>query len=190
MEQSDIQRILSGDPNAPTTTQKTPVSQTALAIAVALLAIVVLALLAIIIWLAATGIGTIPSGTATSSLPSTSQAPPEVFFFQSNNPNPYTNIIQARTACESISGAGATLASRDQLTQAWQAGAQWCMAGYVAENILLYPMQVAVQGCGNKAGINQAQTVFGGATCYGVKPAQNTVAGVYPFSPTRWSQFS
>jgi len=79
----------------------------------------------------------------------------------------------ARAVCADY---GADLATYEDLVAAQQAGAQWCSAGWVTNNDpngknVLYPMQEALDGCGNAIGVNGWGGGFGAANCYGIKPS-------------------
>jgi hypothetical protein len=127
------------------------------------------------------------------------QCMPEVFAVQpeggySTTPN------TAEAACQAL---GATLATTAQLSEARQLGAQWCSAGWTADNQnALYPMQSYISGCGNGAGIQQYDyqwlsnqvpntggnagngaraTALAGINCFGTKPPQGT-PGLLNFS--------
>jgi len=96
---------------------------------------------------------------------------------------------QADQICQQYGGRVATMAD---LTAAMNTGAQWCSAGWVADDVdAHYPMQQAISGCGNGTGLqtygagwlpqsnsstsNQngqgdPNTAMAGINCFGPKP--------------------
>jgi hypothetical protein len=86
---------------------------------------------------------------------------------------------------------------------AWQSGAQWCAAGWLADGepgTVYWPMQSdTVAGCGsNQVNSNQRTgDTTASATCIGKKPSQGQVDDVYnvvrPWSsatsPSTWSKY-
>lgn len=60
------------------------------------------------------------------------------------------NYFEAERLCQIHQ---ATLASLDQLTQAWQAGLELCRAGWLHNGRVAYPMKRASSGCGGRSGI-------------------------------------
>lgn len=111
---------------------------------------------------------------------------PEVYLYALDGPVSYSNISDIAAKF------GAVPASLDQLNIAQSFGAQWCMAGFVADSpdTAYYPMQVAADGCGN-AGVNgwNDPSSVSSVTLFGVKPSEGT-QGVVPFSPGAWSMYS
>lgn len=100
--------------------------------------------------------------------------------------NGYTKD-DAQAKCGSY---GATLATMAQLTQALDAGADWCMPGWLLDKPTLhYPVTRSLQtGCGDGfPGIKSKTLTTGAATCYGVKPANTTNTTILPFSQQEWT---
>ncbi|XP_068701237.1 stabilin-2-like [Montipora foliosa] len=60
------------------------------------------------------------------------------------------NYFEAQRLCQIHE---ATLASLDQLTQAWQAGLELCRAGWLNDGRVAYPMKRASRDCGGRSGI-------------------------------------
>ena len=97
---------------------------------------------------------------------------------------------------------GGTLATPAQLQEAQKSGAQWCSSGWLSDKSQQYPMQAAVQGCGNRAGIIADSLAKSGATIYGPKPTKDKYKDCYDsknppdqpcitnFSPTKFSLFN
>ena len=119
---------------------------------------------------------------------------PEVFWVGSSSAtNGYAfTQDQAATTCASV---GAVVATTTQLTDALNAGAQWCSTGWVVDdttNKVLpsgqFPMQASgVPACGS-AGINTYGGAAGGpasigVTCYGSKPDSSNVPSGLTVNP-------
>uniref|UniRef100_A0A6C0CHT7 Link domain-containing protein n=1 Tax=viral metagenome TaxID=1070528 RepID=A0A6C0CHT7_9ZZZZ len=119
-----------------------------------------------------------PTGISTAS----SVQPPEVFYVGGND---YT-YDESAAVCAAY---GADLATYDQVTQAYNMGAEWCAYGWTQGGMALYPTQpstwatlqqdaVAKTSCG-RPGVNggyfDPATKFG-VNCYGQKPVDNTNA--------------
>ena len=113
--------------------------------------------------------------------------PPEVFQVQA--PTGTYKIAQADAAA-TCSIFGAQVATLAQLTAANQAGAEWCLTGWVSDSSdPKYPITslAGVVGCG--AGSPAVETYnpgVGNANCYGVKPVAGT-ENVIPFNSQQWS---
>jgi hypothetical protein len=95
--------------------------------------------------------------------------------------------VQAQAKCKEF---GARLATRQEITDAFNYGADWCSSGHTSDSDPVFPIQVPRSGCGAKA-VNTYGSVndLRGANCYGMKPPQNT-PGILPFNPEKWSQHS
>ena len=82
---------------------------------------------------------------------------------------------EAQAVCQSI---GADLATFDQMTHAFNGGAQWCGTGWVKDkDVAYYPMQeTGIPGC--SGGITSPQLIqhtpgtLAAANCYGIKPSR------------------
>jgi hypothetical protein len=101
--------------------------------------------------------------------------------------------IQKGGAAAVCAARGATLATYDQLRQAYMSGADWCSTGWVADSSMAYyPITTSLKGgCGNGSpGIKQYTPADGRAAvhCYGVKPPKGT-AGILPFNQTSYTMF-
>jgi len=92
---------------------------------------------------------------------------------------PFNKIHDGAAAC---AGIGARLATWRELVAAWNQGAEWCACGATADNSFSYPMQHGRRGCGGRRQVVRGCGA-GGANCFGIKPKQGRVPGVYPFSP-------
>lgn len=126
--------------------------------------------------------------TTSSSSLSPITALSEVYCY---NPSPgynFSTVNQAASACQTL---GAVIATPNQLQTAYNAGAEWCTAGFLSDGTRAFPMQHSTTGCYNTIGVVTWQG-NAGATCYGVKPAQGTpgVINWENFAPTKWSQYS
>ena len=102
---------------------------------------------------------------------------------------------QAEAGCEAFD---AQLATDAQFTSAYEAGANWCSAGWVADaDVGRYPINEEknfTNGCGgNSAGIRKWNKTTGpernkaGLNCYGVKPEEGTET-VARFNTAKWSR--
>ena len=117
-------------------------------------------------------------------------SPPEVFQVQS--PSGTYQVAQADAAA-TCSIFGAQVATMAQLTQANQAGAEWCSSGWVSDsNNPSYPITTLanVMGCGS----GQSPAIeswtppsnLANVNCFGVKPVPGT-ENVLPFNSINWS---
>lgn len=106
---------------------------------------------------------------------------PQVYFA-----GPSSGVALTQAAAAALAQQlGGVLATKAQLDAAREAGAQWCMGGWTADDASqgYYPMQYGVPGwCGYTPGslsaVGPAQTE--GAVIYGVKPVQGAApAGVW-----------
>lgn len=100
--------------------------------------------------------------------------------------NGYTKD-EAQAKCGSY---GATLATMAQLTEALNAGADWCAPGWVSDAATLhYPVTRSLQaGCGDGfQGIKTKTLTRGAGNCYGVKPANTPNTPILPFSQEEWA---
>lgn len=114
----------------------------------------------------------------------------------------YTDI-SAVSICKSY---GATVASRQQVQKAIEMGAKWCLAGWLSDgtaaSVCTAPRitggtgGTGGTGAAAPAGIsgNSAITPFTGpkayATCWGVKPPENTDQFIQPFNTTRYNMIT
>jgi len=120
-----------------------------------------------------------PADTATKAAPIQQ---PEVFYVGGND---YT-YEEAAAVCAAY---GSDLATYDQVTQAYNLGAEWCAYGWTQGGMALYPTQpstwstlqqdaISKTNCG-RPGVNggyfDPSTKFG-VNCYGIKPTDNTNA--------------
>jgi hypothetical protein len=117
---------------------------------------------------------------------------------------------QASQVCEKY---GAQVATQAQLQDAQAYGADWCFAGFVADDNQngYYPIQTARQGCGSSTGVQQYGLVWApnkdgtnayqsgkgnpttgmlGINCYGPKPTIDSYPAntIMPFNQTLWDQ--
>ena len=117
-------------------------------------------------------------------------SPPEVFQVQS--PAGTYQVAQADAAA-TCAIFGAQVASTAQLTQANQAGAEWCSSGWLSDsNNASYPITTLanVGGCGS----GQSPAIetwtppsnLANVNCFGVKPVPGT-ENVLPFNSINWS---
>lgn len=100
---------------------------------------------------------------------------------------------QASDVCQSF---GATLASKDQVIQAFNDGADWCSAGWVSDsNIAIFPNQSNKSGCGSPGIKEYGDANLGdkrGVNCYGRKPDDkkeslwNWFGDIYKKAETAW----
>jgi hypothetical protein len=164
------------------------------------LAVVAAVLMAVVIWQAVV----LPNSNCQSCLPRTScpafgscpvvtsgsqpVGQPEVFNFNPAFGGQFTanSLSSAQGLCSLFDNG--VLATVPQLEMSLARGAQWCIAGWMAEGVRLYPMQVAAAGCSSSPGIQNWTPLLAGATCFAVKPPPQTF-GVAQFSPTKWSEF-
>jgi hypothetical protein len=116
----------------------------------------------------------------------------------------------AQSICQKY---GAVVATKDQMQQAQNYGADWCFAGQVADDSQngYYPLQTARSGCGVGTGLQQfglqwapntdgtnahesgngnIPTGMLGVNCYGPKPTIDSypMNTIMPFSQTAWDQ--
>lgn len=128
--------------------------------------------------------------------------------FQKNTAGPEVYLSAYRrydfdfnTAQERCMSEGGRLATKAELAQAQQKGAQWCNFGHIAGGgAHTFPMQVANPSCGNKVGvfeIGRPNSARADVNCYGPKPSPDFVAAA-PFvnnvagSPSKkqvWSSY-
>lgn len=110
---------------------------------------------------------------------------PEVFHVSGYQNSP----AQAEGVCAAF---GARVATRQELLDAWQLGADWCSCGYVRESSTnatvgrsLYPRQSVLSGCGG-VGINDCgNPTISAINCIGPKPRPGT-ARVIGFNESFW----
>jgi uncharacterized membrane protein len=106
------------------------------------------------------------------------------------------NVYTYMDASKQCAQLGTRLATREELNDAYEKGADWCNLGWVQDIEAYYPSQVfdTTGRCGGK-GLNGGRIpseVKLGAVCYGLKPPKN-VAGlkslqIQPFNKEKWSQ--
>lgn len=116
------------------------------------------------------------------------EKPSEVWYYNKNEDKRgmFDSKITAEHLCEQE---GATLATDQQVYDAWFNGAEWCQLGVTNSGLTVYPMQRAnAASCFGSYGVVHKQVPKYGAICYGPKPVEGT-KGVYPFSSVKWSQF-
>ena len=98
---------------------------------------------------------------------------------------------QAASVC---AGYGAQVATKAQLAEAQTNGADWCFSAWVQDSTSgQWPITTSViGGCGGRQGIIEwtPDNKKAGVTCYGPKPAINTVSEgvVKPFNGSSWDQ--
>lgn len=106
----------------------------------------------------------------------------------------YIDLDQAESVCGSTGG---TVATPDQLEQAYQQGAQWCYCGILSDGTFAYPMQTGSSGCARSKGVISCGSEYTRnlATCYGVRPSTGMVTAwdaqddLLYFAPGRWSRY-
>lgn len=104
----------------------------------------------------------------------------------------YTNHYwNADSKCSEYNGA--KQATKQQLTDSWNAGADWCSSGWVMDfHNPLYPSNVQLGvGCGNgKPQITEFMppTNLAGVNCYGIKPVNGKYPEIKDFTPGVWYQ--
>lgn len=133
------------------------------------------------------------SSVITSSPSDVSSSTPlvlsEVFGVKINNQynTPYN---KSEEVCK---GFNSTLATKEQLEEAFSYGADWCSTGWIKDNDkeAFYPISNTYgQGCG--AGSTGIKTFLpsnslAGVNCYGVKPEKDT-KDVLPFNNKEWNK--
>ena len=130
----------------------------------------------------------------------------EVFLFNRGYNPGFTNLTNA-TATANIQFPAATLATPDNMTAAYTAGAEWCLFGWDSDGRLVTPTRnnQCIGGTTSPPGVIVANSSAGqfGGKMYGEKPPVNgpypNCAGLsdtdevtnclLPFSPNKWSQF-
>nr|QRV07475.1 Hyaluronan and Proteoglycan Link Protein [Petromyzon marinus] len=71
-----------------------------------------------------------------------------VFPYQAQHGRYKLSFAEAQAACAEQ---GATLATLGELLQGWEAGLDWCNAGWLADGSVQYPVTVPREPCGGKA---------------------------------------
>ena len=105
----------------------------------------------------------------------------EVYNIQEQN----LTYEQAQKKCEAY---GAKLATKNQMTEAYNKGAHWCNYGWIEGNEAYYPVQSCFddKNCG-KPGLNGGyfpeENLKFGANCYGIKPKGKYVREKPEFCP-------
>jgi len=128
-------------------------------------------------------------------------AQPEVFCYLDPN-----NLFKKYSDAEAYAKAqGWEVASPSQVQAAFEAGAQWCAAGFASDGNTYLPYHCAVPGCSNQDGVTKNDCKkHCGLLAYAVKPARTGGGssndadgnGIWPFTQsncnlnTKWSQFS
>lgn len=110
------------------------------------------------------------------------------FFNKNNNLSDREKLLRAEMACRSLGGKVATM---EQLTDAFNNGADWCAFGVVRDSSTesgintAYPSYNPSGGCGVQSG-GSPNLVGGGSSnqngnilCYGVKPSRGTLTSVF-----------
>ena len=97
----------------------------------------------------------------------------EVYAFGAS---PALTLATAATACASFGG---TVATYNQLVDAYNSGAHWCWFTLVKDDItgaarVAFPIQTGGTCIGKPAGIAETTGTSSGLACYGVKPPQGT----------------
>jgi hypothetical protein len=90
---------------------------------------------------------------------------------------------------------GASVATIDELENAYNLGASWCSCGWM-KNIVqgaftyaaMYPNNTEIAQCGSKGLVNcnKALTDSVGVVCYGIKPRQGSDSRILPFNATNY----
>ena len=144
------------------------------------------------------------SKTSTQTSPTTTSQQ-EVYLLSVGDAG-YTNTYPNRTAGLNAAnnlGLNAVVANSTQMTQAYNAGADWCADGWTAESDG-FPISKPRAGCSATAGI---QSLGGsgpyGVNLYGVKPPSSKIPDcstltpndtnttcIHPFNSSKWSQYS
>jgi len=114
--------------------------------------------------------------------------PREVFLVVPQGSTQGGNKAAAEAVCSSY---GATLATPAQLDRAVTLGAKWSLPGWLSDGTAV---SVKVVTSGTSTGTNPQKVVEpvsqAYATCWGVKPQQNTNASIKPFNDTRYTMVS
>ncbi|MFP3938957.1 MAG: hypothetical protein ACLF0P_01500, partial [Thermoanaerobaculia bacterium] len=127
----------------------------------------------------------------------------EVYAVEVNDPAYYATdggdkkYITVDTAASVCGSTGGTVATPDQLDQAYQQGAQWCYCGILSDGTFAYPMQTGSSGCAGSKGVISCGSEYTRnlATCYGVRPSTDMVTAwdaqddLLNFAPGRWSGY-
>lgn len=112
---------------------------------------------------------------------------PQVYLYEDSTALP-TTVDEADNIAIKYGG---TLATPTQVQDAYNAGAEWCAAGWASDGNIYFPMQSTQAACGAK-GINKGKcSNFGGACgvlIYGKKPSSGT-SNVRGFNVSQWSQW-
>jgi len=90
------------------------------------------------------------------------------------------------------SNLGAEVATEEQVKNAYDNGADWCILGWwkTPDNIGM-PLQTSRTGCG-QSGLHKRGAEDGsksGVHCYGFKPAKNEDDRIAGFNGTKWSRY-
>ena len=145
----------------------------------------------------------------------TTPSQPEVFLYAPQNAAGGYQTT-ASQAADVAAAAGGVLATYSQLSDAYSAGADWCVEGWIVDDraglstsgqiIIAFPIQTPRTMCASAPGV-QLPGIPGGdpkmhVNVYGIKPAKSSVKGtdcgittdgtevaICPFSPTKWSIF-
>jgi hypothetical protein len=109
----------------------------------------------------------------------------------------YMNYSVPSTGAVAAAAKLGRLATEQELLDAYKAGADWCVAGWVqaADGSIVsrWPHQgAATAACGSEGIMNTWNNGAAGVIVYGVKPSVSsgvtTANGVLPFNSTRWNQ--
>lgn len=120
---------------------------------------------------------------------------PEVYWVQPKGEGYTVEYKDAANVAKSLNGQLATLS---QLKIAWNLGADWCSAGWVADGPeAFYPINTSVKpGCANYPGIEcyfqlRGGKSYAGVLVFGLKPTQDSdIAKKYdikPFNDSQWN---
>jgi len=114
--------------------------------------------------------------------------PNEVFLVAPKGSTQGGNKAAAEAVCSSY---GATIATPAQLDRAVTLGAKWCLPGWLSDGTAA---SVQDRTCGASGGATPKKVVATGpqayATCWGIKPQQNTDLSIVPFSGARYNMIS
>jgi hypothetical protein len=82
------------------------------------------------------------------------------------------------------------VATDSQLTDAFNAGADWCSTGWLSDvPDAKYPINTSIKtGCADEPGVKTYTPDLAGVNCFGPKPDKGT-EGIVPFDQFRWSRW-
>jgi hypothetical protein len=101
---------------------------------------------------------------------------PEVYLITSPDGSYKTSFKDALNVARTFDS-NATIATSEQIAEAYSLGAQWCSTGWDSGGLRKFPMQVVAPGCGDVAGVQLwgPPDLVANVTVYGVKPTQKQV---------------